>query len=139
MVDANTLTSMAKRSWYHVGLFAQSLLYTLAGVNHFWHPHTYLAIMPAHYTHPAFWVAATGLAEIAGGIGLLLPSTRRAASIAIILMLIGYFDVHWYMLQHAADRFSSLPHWALVARLPLQIVLIAWAWVYARKPGTRLP
>ncbi|WP_419803830.1 DoxX family protein [Terriglobus sp.] len=120
--------------WYKTGLYTQALLYTAAGFNHLWHPRTYLAIMPDHYTHPAFWVAATGVAEIAGGLGLLVPQTRRAAAIGIIVMLLGYFDVHWFMLQHAADRFAGMPHWALLARLPLQFVLIAWAWVYARRP-----
>lgn len=120
---------------YRAGLFTQALLYVAAGVNHLWHPRVYLAIMPDHYTHPALWVAATGLAEIAGGLGLLPPQTRRAAAVGIILMLLGYFDVHLFMLEHAADRFNHIPHWALVVRLPLQLVLIAWAWLYARRPA----
>ena len=120
---------------YRAGLYVQSVFYVAAGVNHLWHPHTYVKLVPDHYTHPAFWVAATGVAELAGGLGLLVPQTRRAAAIGIILMLIGYFDVHIFMLQHAADRFASIPHWALVARLPLQFVLIAWAWVYAGRPA----
>ena len=103
----------------------------MAGANHLWHPATYLAIMPDHYSHPGFWVAFTGAAEIAAGLGLLLPQTRRAAAVGIILMLLVYFDVHLFMLRHAHDRFANLPHWALVARLPLQLVLIAWAARYA--------
>ena len=120
--------------FHRVGLYVQSLFYAAGGINHLWHPQPYLTIMPDHYSHPAFWVAATGVAEIAAAAGLLLPKTRRAAAIGIILMLLGYFDVHISMLQHAADRFSTLPHWLLVARLPLQLVLIAWAWIYARQP-----
>lgn len=122
--------------WYRVGLYMQSGFYAIAGVNHLWHPRLYLAVMPPHYTHPAFWVAFTGVAEIAGAMGLLLPSTRRAAATGIVLMLLGYFDVHWYMLQHAHDRFAGMPYWALVGRLPLQIVLIAWAVVYARRSSS---
>ena len=118
---------------YRAGLYLQAAFYAAAGANHLWHPRTYIAIVPDHYTHPAFWVAATGIAELAGALGLLLPGTRRAAAIGIIVMLLGYFDVHIFMLQHAADRFASIPHWALVARLPLQFVLIAWAWAYARR------
>ena len=119
--------------WYRIGLYAQALLYTVAGINHLWHPRMYLAIMPDHYTHPAVWVAFTGIAEIAAGPGLLPPQTRRAAAIGIILMLLAYLDVHSFMLQHAHDRFASLPYWALVARLPLQFALIAWAARYAGK------
>ena len=124
--------------WRRIGLYAQALVYTAAGANHLWHPRAYLAIMPGHYAHPAFWVAFTGIAEIVGGLGLLLPQTRRAAAIGIIVMLLGYFDVHWYMLQHAADRFRTVPYWALAGRLPLQLVLIAWAWLYARRNTQRL-
>jgi uncharacterized membrane protein len=119
-------------SWRGVGLVAQSLLYVAAGVNHFWHSGTYVAIMPSRYSHPLGWVQFTGAAEILGGLGLWLPQTRRAAAWCIIAMLVGYFDVHIDMIRHAADRFASIPLWVLYARLPLQIVLIAWAWVYTR-------
>ena len=118
------------------GLVAQSLLYIAGGINHLWHPATYTAIMPDHYTHPAGWVAFTGVAEITGGLGLLLPATRRAAAIAIALMLLGYFDVHVSMLLHSA-RYPAIPRWLLAARIPLQFALIAWALIYARRqPAT---
>ena len=125
---------MANSTLYRVGLYTQALFYAAGGVNHLWHPRMYVAIMPDHYAHPAAWVAGTGVAEIAGAVGLILPATRRAAAVGIILMLLGYFDVHSFMLQHATDRFSSIPHWALVVRLPMQLVLMAWAAVYARRP-----
>ena len=121
------------KPWYRLSLYAQAFLYTAAGTNHLWHPRTYLAIMPDHYTHPAFWVAATGVAEIAGGLGLLPPQTRHPAAIGIVLMLLGYFDVHIFMLEHAHDRFHNIPYWALIIRLPLQFVLIAWAARYTLK------
>ncbi len=117
---------------YRTGLVTQSMLYIGGGVAHFALTRAYTTIMPTHYTHPAAWVRFTGAAEIAGGLGLLLPQTRRAASWGIILMLIGYFDVHFYMLQNSA-RFAPIPRWALQARIPLQLVLIAWAYVYAQR------
>jgi uncharacterized membrane protein len=115
-----------------VGLVAQSLLYVAAGINHFWHSATYVAIMPSHYSHPLGLVQISGAAEILGGVGLLLPLTRRFSAWGIIAMLLVYFDVHIFMLQHAADRFANLPVALLYARLPLQLVLIAWAWAYTR-------
>ena len=122
-----------KITWRSAGLVAQSLLYVVAGINHFRSSATYVAIMPPHYSHPLAWVQFTGAAEILGGIGLLLPQTRRAAACGIIAMLIAYFDVHMYMVQHASDRFASIPLWALYGRLPLQFMLIYWAWVYTRR------
>ena len=120
-----------------VSLIAQSLLYMAAGVNHFWHEGFYRRIMPDHYAHPDGWVLLTGAAEILGGIGLLHPKTRRAAAIGITLMLIGYFDVHIFMLSHRG-RFPEVPRWALDARIPMQFLLIAWALQFARSQK-RLP
>lgn len=114
-----------------VSLIAQSLLYTAGGVNHFWHESFYRRIMPDHYAHPDGWVLFTGAVEILGGIGLLHPKTRRAAAVGIALMLVGYFDVHIFMLQHS-ERFPGVPHWALVGRIALQFLLIAWALQFAR-------
>jgi uncharacterized membrane protein len=115
-----------------VGLAVESLFYTAAGINHFWHSATYVAIMPPHYSNPLLLVQISGAAEIVGGIALLVPATRRLAAWGIIAMLLVYFDVHIYMAQHA-DRFAPLPLWLLYARLPLQFVLIAWAWIYTRR------
>jgi uncharacterized membrane protein len=115
-----------------VSLVVESLFYVAAGSNHFLHPSFYIHAMPDHYANPAMWVALTGGAEIAGGVGLLFPNTRRAAAIGIAVMLVVFLDVHVYMLLHP-ERFQGIPVWALWLRLPLQAVLIAWALMYARK------
>ena len=120
-----------KRTLWWIGLGVQAVFYAAAGVNHFVHSRMYVSIMPPHYSDPLFWVRFTGIAEIAGAVGLLVPVTRKAAAWGIIAMLVGYFDVHIYMALHP-ERFASIPAWALYARLPLQFVLLAWAWVYTR-------
>ena len=120
-----------KRALRTIGLVVQSLFYVAAGVNHFWHSRTYVAIMPPHYSHPLGLVQVSGAAEILGGIGLLAPATRRFCAWGIIAMLVVYFDVHLSMALHP-ERFAPLPAWVLYARLPLQFVLIAWAYAYAR-------
>jgi uncharacterized membrane protein len=121
----------------HVGLAVESLFYVAAGSNHFLHPAFYIHIMPDHYSNPATWVALTGAAEIAGGVGLLFPKTRRAAAIGIVVMLVVFLDVHIFMLLHP-DRFAGFPGWGLWLRLPLQFLLIAWALMYARKETAAL-
>lgn len=117
-------------------LIAQSLFYVFAGINHFWHPRFYVHIMPEHYAHPEALVCLSGVAEILGGIGLLVPFSRRASSLGIIVMLLVFFDVHIYMLRHA-DRFPEVPRSLLWARIPLQFALIAWA-LYNARPNRRL-
>lgn len=117
---------------YRIGLVTQAIFYVAAGVNHFWHTGMYAAIMPPHYSHPVALVQISGVAEILGGVGLLLPQTRRFAAWGIIAMLVVYFDVHFYMAMHP-ERFAAIPVWLLYGRIPLQFVLIAWAAVYAKR------
>jgi uncharacterized membrane protein len=117
---------------YHVSLIAQALLYVLGGINHFWHVGFYVHIMPDHYAHPEALVLASGAAEIFGGIGLLVPATRRFSAAGIVLMLMVYFDVHLFMLTHAG-RFPEVPVWILWARIPLQFALIVWALMFLKR------
>ena len=113
----------------------QAALYLVAGANHLLHPAAYLRMMPPHYASPAPLVLWSGIAEIAGGLGLLLPYTRRAAAVGITLMLLVYLDVHVWMAMHAG-AWAPVPAWAVYLRIPLQFVLIAWALRYARAvPG----
>lgn len=124
------------RLLYRIGLVTQALLYVAAGMNHFWHTAMYVAIMPPHYAHPVGLVQISGVAEVLGGIGLLVPWSRRFAAWGIVAMLVVYFDVHIYMAMHV-DRFATIPVWLIYARLPLQLLLIAWAGVYAVRPSER--
>jgi uncharacterized membrane protein len=116
-----------------ISLVAQSLFYVASGINHLWHPGLYLQIMPDHYSHPATLVRLSGVAEILGGVGLLIPYTRRGSAYGIVLMLVLFLDVHQFMLRHP-ERFSAIPEWVLWARIPLQFVLIAWAWSFTNEP-----
>lgn len=117
-------------------LVVQSVFYVASGINHFWHPNFYLHIMPDHYAHPLPLVELSGVAEILGGVGLLVPVTRRFSAVGIAAMLVVFFDVHIFMLRHAA-RFPEVPGWVLWARIPLQFLLIAWALYYARQTEAR--
>jgi uncharacterized membrane protein len=115
----------------------QSVFYVASGVNHFWHPNFYLHIMPDHYAHPLMLVRVSGVAEILGGLGLLVPVTRRFSAIGIAAMLVVFFDVHFFMLLHAA-RFPEVAGWVLWARIPLQFLLIGWALYFARQGEMRM-
>ena len=100
-----------------------------AGVNHFLSPDFYLAAMPRGLPWPTFWNVFTGLAKIAGGIGLLVPRLRRAAAVGLIVMLLGFLWVHVEMVIYPErSPFGDTPLWILWARLPFQFVLIAWVW-----------
>jgi uncharacterized membrane protein len=117
---------------YSVGLWVQGLFYVGQGINHFWHAGMMVRMMPTHYSHPYGLVIISGVAEILGGVGLLVERTRRVAAWGIIFMLVVYFDVHIFMVMHP-ERFAGIPVWVLWARIPLQFLLIWWAWIYARR------
>ncbi len=117
-----------------ISLVVQSVFYIASGINHLWHPDLYLHIMPDHYSHPAALVRLSGEAEILGGVGLLIPATRRFSAYGIALMLVLFLDVHQFMLRHPG-RFSAIPEWVLWARIPLQFILIAWAWSFTKERG----
>lgn len=113
--------------------WALTVFMVLAGLNHFRDPDVYARIMPAALPAPYFLVYLSGVAEIAGGLGLILARTRRLASWGLIAMLIAIVPANVNMaVNHLPLGGEVPPTWVLWARLPLQLVLIAWAWWVGR-------
>ncbi len=105
-----------------------------AGVNHFVMPRTYEAIMPDALPAHRELVLLSGLAELLGGLGTLHPATRRAAGWWLLAVLVAVFPANVHMALHP-ERYPQLPHAALLARLPLQLVMAALVWEAAlRRP-----
>jgi uncharacterized membrane protein len=108
--------------------------FILAGTLHFVAPSRYQGIVPPYLPAPGLLVAVSGVAEIAGGIGLLVPSLRRMAGVGLILLLIAVFPANVEMLRQARAReVSWLAESLLWARLPVQALLIWWAWRLSRE------
>ena len=101
--------------------------FLLAGLMHFVKPRPYVSIVPDAMPRKREIVIVSGVAEIAGGAGVLAPPTRRAAGWWLIATLLAIFPANVNMAVNA-DRFSSVPEPLLWARLPLQGALIAWVW-----------
>ncbi|WP_080059746.1 DoxX family protein [Spirosoma aerolatum] len=112
----------------HISLYAQSLVYIVAGLNHFLNPRTYLAIMPPYIPAHQFMVTISGIAEIILGIGLLFRATQSVSAWGLIFLLIAIFPANVYMATSA--KFIKFPAWLRWLRLPLQAVLIWWAYRY---------
>jgi len=110
-------------------------LYIAAGVGHFVVTRAYVRIMPDYCPAHRELVLVSGAAEIAGGLGLLVPPTRRTAAWGIILLLIAVFPANLWMVQHP-ERYPNVPLWISWLRLPLQLALIAWAWQYTKPEAT---
>jgi uncharacterized membrane protein len=113
-----------------------AIFFVVAGTFHFLKPDLYVQIMPPYLPAPQLLVAISGVAEIAGGLGLLLRPLRRAAGWGLVALLIAIFPANIYMVQHPG-QFHLAP-WILWVRLPFQAVFIAWVWFVAlQHPCTR--
>ncbi len=112
--------------------------FILAGLNHFRSPEAYLQIMPDYLPAHEQLVAISGVAEMLGGLGVLLPPTQRAAGWGLVLLLLAVFPANIYATQHGMELFGkNVPRWMLWARLPLQFLLI-W-WVYKASVKSKNP
>ena len=121
---------------YYAGLWIMGIFYIVAGINHFTNTKFYLAAMPPYLLSPLLLICISGIAEILGGIGVLVPDgfprTRAAAARGIIALLIAVSPVHINMCMHS-EEFPAIPLWMIWLRLPLQLPLIGWAWMYTRR------
>ena len=108
--------------------------FVFAGTMHFVRPREYRAIMPPFVpAHPEA-VAVSGAAELAGGLAVIPAATRRFAGWWLIAVLVAVFPANVHMALNPnevakkgvpADR---IPSWLLWARLPLQPLMMLWAW-----------
>lgn len=105
------------------------VVFIIAGANHFRTPKIYERIMPPYFPAPKLMVTLSGIAEMLGGFILLNPKTQDIGAWMIIAMLIVFFTVHFFMLQNKKASLK-LPKWLLVLRIPLQFLLIWWAYQY---------
>lgn len=96
---------------------------------HFVAPAFFLQIMPPWVPNPGAAVALSGVAEIAGAVGLLLRATRVAAGWGLIVLLLAVFPANIHMLVQARATDASALWQALCwLRLPLQPLMMWWVW-----------
>lgn len=104
---------------------------------HFRAPQTYLQVMPPYLPFPLALIYLSGIAEIAGGIGIWPRQTRKLAGIGLITLLIAVFPANLEMALHGTEGVGiPVPRWVWWARLPLQPLLIWWVWSATIKKGT---
>jgi uncharacterized membrane protein len=95
------------------------------GILHFVRPKSFIKITPKVLVYRKELVYVTGAFEILGGLGLLVPWTRRLASDGLIWLLLAVFPANINMAVNRID-FGYIPQKVLWARLPMQLLLIAW-------------
>ena len=113
---------------------ALALVFVAAGSLHFVVPAYYRAIVPSYLPAPATLVAVSGVAEIVGGAGLLVPRLRQGAGVGLIILLIALLPANVAMLQlHRASGGLWWQELLLWLRLPFQGILAWWVWRLSRQ------
>lgn len=110
------------------------LIFVGAGLNHFAMPRPYRRIVPPGWGDPGILVAVSGVAEVAGGLGVVLPASRRCAGLWLIALLAAVFPANLHMARNPHE-FHPIPRFALYARLPLQPLMMWWVWRTTRVGG----
>jgi uncharacterized membrane protein len=114
-------------------LFAALFLFT--GVSHFTRTEFLLKAMPPYLPYPRELVLISGVFELALALLLLVPRTSKLAAWGLIALLIAVFPANIYMYQHA--ELFPFPEIGLLLRLPIQGLLILWAYAYTRSQGQK--
>jgi uncharacterized membrane protein len=121
-----------------VGLSIVFLWFAVGGLAHFFATDLEMRIVPPYIPWPRAVVLVSGAFELLGAAGLIWPVTRCAAGLGLIVLTILVTPAHFYMLQR--PELFGVPYWALVARLPLQVALlalIAWSALARARGGAR--
>ena len=111
--------------------------FVFAGAMHFVRPRYYRAIMPPYVPRHREAVIVSGVAEIVGGAAVISPRTRRLAGWWLIGLLAAVFPANLHMAVNPEQvrglDLDRMPRWALWARLPLQPLMMFWAWRATRR------
>lgn len=120
-----------KKILYFTFKYLMGILLVFAGIAHFTKTQFYVDMMPSYLPLHLELVYLSGIIEIALGILLLIPKTTKIAAWGIILLLIAVFPANINMYLNSED-FPQMSETALLIRLPIQILLIAWAYLYTK-------
>lgn len=103
--------------------------FTAAGLFHFIREEFFLSIMPDYIPWHKAMVWISGAAEIAGGVGILLPSSRIWAAYGLMALLLAVFPANIDMAVKAYRNHGLTAYtWLLLLRLPVQFVFMYWVW-----------
>ena len=114
-----------------IGKWTFAALFIAAGIGHFVAPDAYMRIMPPYLPFHRPLVLLSGAIELILGVLLLIPRFTRVAAWGLIVLLIAIFPANIYLFQH--QEILPGPPIVHLLRLPMQGVLILWAFAYTRR------
>jgi len=89
--------------------------------------HDLVRMVPPAIRHAMAMIYFTGVCEIAGAIGLLIPATRLAAVVALILFFVAVLPAN-VRAARAGVQLRGKPATRLAVRVPMQVLFIALTW-----------
>ena len=123
--------------WHTVSLLAAAF-WLYAGALHFQDPEWFAPIVPPIPGSAIFWVYISGVAELALGVGFLLPRLRKLTGLGSALFLVCVYPANIYMWMYDLELGdgSSLSSTGHVVRLGLQIFAILLSlWISRYRPS----
>jgi uncharacterized membrane protein len=118
----------ALATWHDTARYALAAMFVFTGVTHFTPiKHDMARMIPSVFPRKMLIVYITGVLEISGAAGLLIPRFCSLAGICLITLLIGMFCAN----VNAALKGVTLrgkPPTALWLRTPMQILFVALIW-----------
>ncbi len=125
---AGALGVAALADWPSATRAGLAVMFVFTGVAHFTRTRADLVRMvPPQLPSPELLVTLTGLAELAGAAGLLIPAFATPAALALIVLLVAMFPANIYA-DRTNHRIGGRPHTPMVLRLPLQLLWIGLLW-----------
>ena len=109
-------------------------VYAIAGVTHFLAPASFARAVPPELPRPRALVYLSGVAEVGLGLGMQFDRTRRASAWGIVALLVAVFPANVHMAtddvagDFVPDSLDGLARAAAWVRLPMQALLVLWAW-----------
>ena len=120
--------------------YAAAFAFLMTGVSHFTSPTRFMEMMPPFIPAHAEMIMISGVAEIAGALGLMIPTTRWAAGMGLLVLLVVVSPANVYLAM-AGETVRGMPSasWPYWVRSPFQFVHMAWIYRFAVRRPSRKP
>lgn len=139
LIAANRLTGRMIFAPSAAGRLSLALLLFLTASAHFTQTSDMARLLPEAIPSPLLLIQISGIIEIIAGLALLLPRTQRMAGWFLVVFFILVFPANVYgAIQRVNFGGHELGPIYLLARAPLQLLLIWWAWHFAARKPRRL-
>lgn len=109
-----------------------SIFFIFVGILHFFQTAFFESAVPPYIPHPTEMVVISGVFEILGGIGVLIPALKKWAGLGLILLLLAVYPANIHMALHN-ELFPKIPPAVLWFRLTLQPLLMYAVWLCTLK------